>query len=47
MAYKIEAECPNCGEKADGLDQIESLFGFRVVAEKRIPQSWCRHCRKK
>ena len=45
MPYTIRAECPCCGKKADGLAEIENLFGWRVPNDKTIPQSYCRECR--
>ncbi len=45
MPYEIWSVCPKCAERADGLDEIEGKFGFRVAAGKQIPQSHCRTCR--
>lgn len=46
MPYKIYAECPCCKKRANGINEIEELFGFRTMAnEKKIPQSYCRNCR--
>ena len=45
MPYEIWSVCPKCAERADGLDEIEGKFGFRVVAGKRVPQSYCHRCR--
>ncbi len=45
MPYVIHAECPQCGKKAEGIEELERLFGFRVIQQKKIPQSWCRDCR--
>ena len=45
MPYEIWCSCPNCGKRADGLDEIDEKFGIRNVNEKRIPQSHCRKCR--
>ena len=40
------AECPCCGKKAFGLEEIEEVFGFRNMGDGReIPQSYCRDCR--
>lgn len=40
------AKCPCCSEKAFSLDEIEDVFGFRVMETgKEIPQSYCRACR--
>lgn len=47
MPYKIEAECPNCNEKANNYEEIEEKFGWRIVNGKKIPQSYCRKCRSK
>ena len=42
------AECPHCGKRAEGVEQIEELFGFRNMGDGRnIPQSHCRECRIK
>ena len=46
MAYKINTKCENCGQTADGKDELEKLFGWRKLTnEKTIPQAWCRKCR--
>lgn len=34
--------CPNC----QLFDTIEEHFGWRTINNKRIPQSWCKQCRK-
>ena len=46
MPYEIKAECPRCGKKAKGLNEIEEKFGFRVMENgQKIPQSHCKQCR--
>jgi hypothetical protein len=46
MPYEINAECPCCGKQAHSLDELDELFGTRVMANtKKIPQSYCRACR--
>lgn len=46
MAYwKLVAECPHCGIRAYGEDEVEKIFGFRTVNGKRIPQDYCKKCR--
>ncbi len=45
MPHILEASCPKCGKVADGYDEIESMFGFRLLGGKNQPQSWCRECR--
>jgi hypothetical protein len=46
MPYEIYAECPCCGKTANGINEIEELFGFRTMSnEEKIPQSYCRACR--
>ncbi len=45
MPYKIEAICPKCGKKANGLSGIEVKFGWRIINGKKIPQAYCRNCR--
>ena len=45
MPYKIEATCPNCKRRANGISGIEEHFGWRIVGGKKIPQSHCRACR--
>lgn len=42
--------CPRCDESADGIEEIDELFGFRGLrntAEVTTyrPQTWCRRCR--
>lgn len=40
------AECPCCGKKAKGRNEIERWFGYRDMGNgKVIPQSYCRKCR--
>lgn len=46
MPSRLEASCPHCDKEANGYDEIEELFGFRVLNGKNVPQSWCRTCRK-
>lgn len=47
MPYTLYAECPCCGKRADSLNEIEANFGWRIMdAGKKIPQSYCRDCRK-
>ncbi len=46
ISGKEFAECPCCTKRADDLDKIEELFGFRNMDDgRRIPQSYCRDCR--
>lgn len=40
---KMTTECPQCGKKVEGEDEIEELFGWRYDGE--MPQSWCKDCR--
>ncbi len=42
--------CPRCRATADGVEAIESVFGFRAVVDvsgeaSEVPQPWCRRCR--
>lgn len=42
--------CPQCGESAEGADDIGAVFGFRAMKPEDkdqyyIPQTWCRKCR--
>ena len=34
--------CPHCGREGS----TEALFGTRVLNGERVPQSWCRPCRR-
>lgn len=46
MPYEINTSCPYCGKTADGINEIEDPFGFRIMTnEEKIPQSYCRDCR--
>lgn len=49
MANEIWAKCPRegCTTEAHGVEEIERLFGWRIVNGKKVPQSWCRECRSK
>ena len=33
MPFKINAECPKCGKKANTLYEIETHFGFRFLED--------------
>lgn len=47
MPYKINATCPCCNKQANGYDEITEKFGWRTMENgKKIPQSYCRACRK-
>ena len=40
-------KCPKCGKTASGRDQVERLFGLRLINGKfQAVQSWCIQCRK-
>ena len=41
----IKTSCPRCALEAQGNEEIEGKFGFRITHETSIPQSWCRRCR--
>lgn len=46
MPYNINAECPCCGKRAKGVDEIERLFGWRTPkGRETIPESYCKACR--
>lgn len=45
MPYNIEEHCPCYKKIANGLDEIEILFGWRRPNGKIIPQSYCKDCR--
>lgn len=47
MPNTVKAECPHCGKKAAGKDEIDKYFGWRIVNGKTVPQSWCYACRDK
>jgi len=42
-----EKECPKCGIKANNKKEIENVFGWRTIRNKKIPQSHCKNCRSK
>ena len=43
---KLEyAKCPKCEKTANGDEQVEQLFGFRMMNGKKIVQSQCKKCR--
>ena len=43
---KLEhARCPKCDKTASGIEQVEKLFGFRMINSKKIVQSQCKECR--
>ena len=46
MPSVIKTSCPKCGKEAKGYSEIEEKFGWRIVNNKKIPQSYCRDCRK-
>ena len=37
-----EGHCPNCGHQGD----LVHDFGTRLMGSRRVPQSWCRACRR-
>jgi len=39
------AKCPKCGKIASEKEQVEQLFGFRMMNDKKIVQSQCKKCR--
>ena len=39
----LEKKCPKCGTWGN----IEEVFGFRTINQKRFVQSWCRVCRNR
>ena len=41
---QITKDWPRCGKIANS-NQIEELFGYRTINDKRVPQSHCRECR--
>ena len=47
MPYTIHCSCPVCGKEADDYDSISSLFGWRKIKGKTLPQSYCIECRTK
>ena len=43
---KLEyAKCPQCEKIANGYEQVQQLFGFRVMNDKKRVQSQCKTCR--
>jgi len=38
-------KCPKCNVSAEGEYFVDSIFGFRKINGKTIPQSHCRNCR--
>jgi len=43
---KLEcARCPKCEKTANGVEQVEQLFGFRMMNGKKVVQSQCKKCR--
>jgi len=40
-------KCPECGVEASGIDDINKVFGFKIVKGDLVPYSECRDCRKK
>lgn len=37
--------CPRCNKFANGVQNIDLMFGFRLLRGVRKPQSHCRACR--
>ncbi len=43
---KLEyAKCPKCHKIANGIEQVDQLFGFRMMNGKKTIQSQCKTCR--
>lgn len=41
----VYAVCPRCGKRAATKDELERMFGWRVINGTVCPQSWCVQCR--
>ena len=42
----LYVECSNCGRKAYGIDEIQTVFGFTKNEEGNlVPQTCCKQCR--
>lgn len=37
--------CPSCGAEAHGLEDINKVFGYKIVKKDIMPYSKCRKCR--
>ena len=43
---KLEhTRCPKCTKTANGIEEVEKLFGFRMMNGKKLVQSQCKKCR--
>lgn len=45
ITNETHMRCPKCGAEATGLDDINKLFGYKIVKEVITPYSECRKCR--
>lgn len=41
-------KCPKCGFECEATrEEVDTIFGYRTVRDKEIPQSYCKGCRQK
>lgn len=45
LSSETYIRCPVCGTEANGLDDINKVFGYKIVKEVIQPYSECRKCR--
>lgn len=45
ITNEIFMKCPTCGVEARGLDDINKVFGYKMVKEDLTPYTECRCCR--
>ena len=45
LVNETYVKCSKCGVEASGLNDIQKVFGYRIVKEDIIPFTECRECR--
>lgn len=47
LSKDLHRFCPGCGAEADGLQQVEKVFGFQAENNEIVPRPYCKECRSK
>jgi len=45
LSKELHKLCPGCGTEAEGLEQVNKVFGYRIEADEIVPYPSCRACR--
>lgn len=47
LSNETHKTCPKCGVEANGFDEIDKVFGYKLVKKVIAPCSECKECRSK